>query len=148
MEKQNLEQKIRQGIRNYAIDTSAKVLAYAPIMASMEAFNGLDKEQILQSRLSAAIVDAGVARVYGKVRDYVRDKFNIENSPIKSYLADTISMIGVYSPVYACILATAGADIKQISSALLMGAGIAALTACPYGKHILTPFRNKMGYKK
>lgn len=155
MIKQNLENKVtsqeneraenrvnqlREGFRNYLIDTSAKVVAYAPVMATMEAFNGLNEKQIIASRASAALIDAGAARIYGKVRDYVRNRFNARDG-IKGYLADTLSMIGTYTPVYAAILKANGASDKQTAYSLLMGAGIAALTARPYGKYVLEPWR-------
>lgn len=140
--------RLNYSIRNYLIDTSAKVGCYAPIMAAMEAYNGLDVEQILQSRATAALIDFGVARVYGKTLDKTRKVFNAERSKLRSYLVDTATMVGVYSPVYAGILAAAGADAKQIGGALLMGAGIAAITARPFGKYVLNNWRKFWGYKK
>ncbi|MGV8141263.1 MAG: L-alanine exporter AlaE [Candidatus Woesearchaeota archaeon] len=138
------------GVKNYIIDTSAKVGSYAPIMATMEACNGLEGDQILQSRLTAAAVDSVVARVYGKTLDYVRQKLHAEpeKRSFKNYLIDTATMIGVYTPVYAGILYAAGADSKQILGAITMGAGFAAVTARPYAKYILGPWRKKLGYKK
>jgi hypothetical protein len=147
---QNIEKSgFMQGLRNYAIDTSAKVVSYAPIMATMEAYNGLDGDQILQSRLTAAAIDSVVARVYGKTLDYVRQKFKAEpeKRSLKNYIIDTTTMIGIYTPVYAGILYAAGADTKQVLSAIVMGAGIAAVTARPYAKYILGPWRKKCGYK-
>ena len=85
----SLRDKLAYGVRNYLIDTSAKVGCYAPVMAAMEAYNGLDGEQILQSRATAALIDVGVARVYGKTLDKTRKWFNAEKSKIRSYLVDT-----------------------------------------------------------
>lgn len=145
-EKKSWSQKLKDFGRNYAIDTSAKVACFAPFMASMEAYNGLDADQILSARVMSVVVDVGVARVYGKARDIVRDKVNADKSPIRSYLADTLTMIGVYSPVYAGILAVSGAEPEQIGAALVMGAGIAAVIARPFGKYVLEPMRKKFGY--
>jgi hypothetical protein len=138
-----------QGMRNYLIDTSAKIASYAPVMAAMEACDGLDGKQILQSRLSAALVDTVVARAYGKTLDYVYHKFNANphEGGIRNYLIDTVTMVGVYTPVYAGILCAAGASGHQIGTALLMGAGIAAITAKPYAKYILRPWRKLCKYK-
>ena len=147
-EQLSLRDKLVYGARNYLIDTSAKVGCYAPIMAAMEAYNGLDGEQILQSRATAALIDVGVARVYGKTLDKTRKLFKAEKSKLRSYLVDTATMVGVYSPVYAGILAATGADAKQIGGALLMGAGIAAVTARPFGKYVLNNWRKMWGYKK
>ncbi|MBU1199275.1 MAG: L-alanine exporter AlaE [Nanoarchaeota archaeon] len=141
---------VLQGVQNYLIDTSAKVASYAPLMATMEAFNGLDGDQILQSRLSAALVDSVVARVYGKTLDYVRNKFHADpkEKSMKNYFIDTITMISIYTPVYAGILFATGANLSQIGSALLMGAGIATVTARPYAKYVLAPWRKLCKYKK
>lgn len=147
--KPSLSEKVRQGIKNYAIDTTAKVGCYAPVMAAMEAYNGLDGEQILQSRATAALVDTGVARVYTKTADYFFKKFNVDikKGGLKGWALDTVAMVGVYTPVYAGILAATGADAKQIGASLLMGAGIAATTSRPFRKYALMPWRKLWGYK-
>lgn len=132
---------VSNSIKNYLIDTSAKVGAYALPMALMESCNGLDASQVLASRATAAVVDAGVARIYGKARDFVRNKVHAEKSAVRSYLADTLTMIATYTPVYAAILKANGATNEQTAYSLVMGAGIAALTARPYGKYILEPWR-------
>ena len=146
----SLYEKVKQSCTNYVIDTTAKVGFYAPIMASMESYNGLDLEQILKSRATAALVDAGVARVYTKTADYLSKRFSVDlkNGGFKGWALDTAAMVGVYTPVYAGILATAGANTKQIGSALLMGAGIAAVTSKPFRKYALMPWREYWGYKK
>ena len=147
-EQLSLNDRLKYRVRTYLIDTSAKVGCYAPVMAAMEAYNGLDGEQILQSRATAALIDVGVARIYGKTLDKTRKILNAERSKLRSYLVDTATMVGVYTPVYASILAAAGADAKQIGGALLMGAGIAAVTARPFGKYVLNNWRKFWGYKK
>ena len=143
-------ERVRQGVRNYLIDTSAKVACYAPIMATMEAYNGLDSEQILKSRATAALIDTGVARVYTKTADYLSKKYNVDlkKGGFKGWALDSAAMIGVYTPVYAGILAAAGADTKQITASLLMGAGIAAATSRPFRKYALMPWRNLLKYKR
>jgi len=142
--------KLEMTVKDYAIDTSAKILFYAPVMAVMEAYNGLNSDQIIQSRISAAVVDVGVARIYGKTLDSVRSKFHIKSDSTgsKAYAVDTITMIGIYTPVYAGILAAAGADEKQIGYSLSMGAIIAAITARPFGKYVLNKWRNLLGYAR
>jgi hypothetical protein len=147
---ENMFKGIKQETQNWAIDTSAKVLTYAPLMGAMEAYNGLEAEQILKSRAAAAVVDGAVARVYTKTADYLSDKFNVDlkNGGIKGWALDTAAMIGVYTPVYAGILKASGADNQQTVSALLMGAGIAALTSKPFRKYALMPWRNLCGYQK
>ncbi len=46
-EQLSLRDRLNYGIRNYLIDTSAKVGCYAPVMAAMEAYNGLDGDAVL-----------------------------------------------------------------------------------------------------
>lgn len=147
---ENIIKKAKEGSQNWAIDTSAKVLAYAPLMSAMEYYNGLDGDQIIQSRLSVALVDSFVARIYGKTLDFMRKKLDAkpEEKSMKNYLIDTGTMIGVYTPVYAGILYSAGAEHSQVAGALTMGAAIAAVTARPFAKCVLGPLRKKFGYKK
>ena len=146
----NLVQKFVDGARNYAIDTSAKIVCFAPLMGSMEAYNGMDSEQILKSRAVSALIDGGVARVYTKTADYLSKKFDVDmkKGGFKGWLIDTVAMVGVYTPAYAGVLAVAGADAKQIGSALLMGAGIATVASRPFRKYALMPWRKVCGYKK
>ena len=148
---ENLEnriEKIKQGSKNWAIDTSAKVLAYAPLMGAMEAYNGLDGDQILRSRTTAALIDGVVARTYTKTADYLSKKFDVDikKGGVKGWALDTAAMIGVYTPVYAAILKANGADNEQTISALLMGAGIAAATSRPFRKYALMPWRKLWNY--
>ncbi len=147
---ENIIQETKEGAQNWAIDTSAKVLAYAPLMGAMEAYNGLDGEQILKSRVAAALVDAGVARVYTKTADYLSKKFKVDpkKGGIKGWVLDTTAMVGIYTPVYAGILAVSGANTKQIGAALIMGAGIATITSRPFRKYFLMPWRKFWNYKK
>lgn len=146
----SLRDKIQNEAINWAIDTSAKTGTYAPLMGAMEAYNGLDFEQILQSRTSVALIDIVLARAYTKTADYFGKKFNIDikdGSP-KAWIVDAFAMIGTHAPVYAGILAATGADAKQISYASLMGAAIGLSTSKPFRKYILAPWRNYWGYKK
>jgi hypothetical protein len=145
-----LRDKIKYEVINWAIDTSAKTGAYAPLMGAMEAYNGLGFEQILKSRASAALIDVVLARAYTKTADYLGKKFDVDikdGSP-KAWALDALAMIGTHAPVYAGILAAAGADAKQIGYASLMGAAIGISTSKPFRKYILAPWRKYCGYKK
>jgi hypothetical protein len=146
----SLRDRVNYGIINWAIDTSAKTGTYAPLMGAMEAYNGLDIGQILQSRTSAALVDVGLARIYTKVADYLGRKFDVDikDGGPKAWLLDALAMIGTYAPVYAGILASTGADAKQIGRASLMGAIIGLSTSKPFRKYVLAPWRKFWGYKK
>ena len=147
---ENIIKKTKQGAQNWAIDTSAKVIAYAPMMGAMEAYNGLDGKEILKSRAAAALIDGVVARVYTKTADYLSNRFKVDpkKGGIKGWALDTAAMVGVYTPVYGAILAANDVEPEQIGAALAMGAGIAAVAARPFGKYILEPMRKKFGYKR
>ena len=140
--------RTKQAVRNYAIDTAAKLSCYAPVMATVEAGMGLDANQIMRSRAMSAVVDLVIARGYGKVLDYTRKKFHAEKSELRSYLADTSAMIGTYVPAYTGILAANGADLTQIGCGAAMCAAIIAATARPYAKYVLNKFRKAFGYAK
>ena len=94
-EQLSLRDKIKYEVINWAIYTSAKTGAYAPLMGAMEAYNGLDFEQILQSRASAALIDAGLARAYTKTADYLGKKFDVDikDSSPKAWALDALAMI-------------------------------------------------------
>ncbi|MEK6934757.1 MAG: L-alanine exporter AlaE [Nanoarchaeota archaeon] len=149
-EQLSLRDRIKYGSINWAIDTSAKTGTYVPLMGAMEAYNGLDIEQIFQSRASAALVDVGLARIYTKTADYLGKKFDVDikdGSP-KAWGLDALAMIGTHAPVYAGILVATGADAKQIGYASLMGAIIGLSTSKPFRKFVLAPWRKFWGYKK
>lgn len=145
-------EKILQGakreFRAYLVDTSAKVGTYVIPMGLMEAYNGLDFDQIVQSRISVAIADAVLGRVYGKFLNYTRKKFSTEGKEgLKSYLVDTGTMLAVYDPAYVAILAAAGANLEQIEGATFMLSVILATTARPFSKYILDNWREYWGTK-
>ncbi len=133
---------LSNGLKNYLVDTSAKVGTYALPMAAMEASQGLELDQIIQSRTSVALIDAVAAIIYGKSLNYARKKLNPEKKGgIRGYLVDTLTMIGVYAPIYAGILYSTGAENEQVASATGILCGILALTARPFSKYILDPWR-------
>ena len=135
-------EKTKREFKAYLVDTSAKVGSYAIPMGLMEAYNGLNFEQIIQSRASVALADAFLGRAYGKTLNYTRKKFNTEGKKgIKSYLVDTGTMLAIYDPAYALILASTGANLKQIGSATAMLSVILAITARPFNKYVLDNWR-------
>lgn len=140
-----LEEKLRDGFKNYLVDTSAKVGTYVVPMAIMEASRGMDFDEILQSRTTVALADSVLARLYGKSLNYTRKKFNPEmKKGVRGYMVDTSTMLAVYVPSYAGILKGIeyfnGKDI-DIPSACLFLTGMLVATARPFSKHILDPWR-------
>lgn len=143
MEKlESLLTTVKKEWRAYLVDTSAKVGAYAIPMGFMEAYNGLDIHQIIQSRISVAVADAVLGRVYGKTLNYTRSKFKTEGREgLKNYLVDTGTMLAVYDPAYVGILTLAGASSDQIGKSTLMLSAILAVTARPFSKYVLDNWR-------
>ena len=140
------ETNLKGMTKNWLVDTSAKVGAYAVPMGIMEASRGLSLEQILQSRASVALADAVLGRIYGKTLNYTRKKFGTEGKTgIKSYLVDTATMLAVYDPAYALILEGCGADYDQIQSATAILSVILVCTERPFGKYILNNWRKNWG---
>jgi hypothetical protein len=151
----NLEEKIENssnwksnlgnGLKNYLVDTTAKVGTYALPMVIMEASKGMDFDEILQSRTTVALADSVLARIYGKSLNYTRKKFNPENKQgIRGYLVDTSTMLAIYVPAYAGILN--GIEYFNdkdfdISSACLFLTGMLIGTARPFSKYVLDPWR-------
>jgi len=141
--KPSLATRAKKGFENYLIDTSAKVGCYIIPMATLEASLGLSLGQIARNRAISALTDFFVAKSYLKILDKVRTSVH---KPEGGYLMDTLTMIAVYSPPYAAILAYNGADGDQIISGLIKGALVAAATARIFTKYALKPWRKKWGY--
>jgi len=148
-EQLSLRDKLRYEMIKWAIDTSAKTGAYAPLMGVMEAYMGLDFQQILQSRAGVALIDVGLARAYTLTADYLGKKFDadIRDGSLKAWGLDALAMIGTHAPVYAGILALAGADAKQIGYASLWGAVIGLTTSKLFRKYVLAPWRKLCRYQ-
>ena len=132
-------------VKSYLVDTTAKVGTYAIPMGIMEASKGMDLDEILQSRATVALADSILARAYGTSLDYTRKKLNPENvQGIRGYFVDTTTMIAVYVPAYAGILK--GIEYfndkdLDIPSACLFLTGMLIVTARPFSKYILDPWR-------
>jgi hypothetical protein len=138
--KTSLLEKIKVGIENYLIDTSARLAIYTPLMSVMEASCGLDSNQIIRQRAASVVIDFFVGRIYGKTLSFVRKKVK-PKSWLGNYFVDTMSMIGVYSPVYVGMLAANGATSQQIKIALVKATLIGMLTARPFAKYVLNRWR-------
>jgi hypothetical protein len=147
--KSSLYEKAKYAGKNWAIDTSAKIAVFAPLMGAMEAYNGLDAEQIVGARATSALVDTFVARAYTKTADYLCKKLSVDpkKGGIKAWAIDTASMIGTYAPVYTGILYANGANHDQVISANVMAAAIATITSRPFRKYVLFPWRKFCGFK-
>lgn len=145
----NLEQKIecfKTGVKNWAIDTTANIMFYYPIMISIEALNGLTTKQIAENRGTSALIDIGLARIAGKTLDYTRRKFNPEREKVKGYFVDTLTMMSIYLPVRAGIMAIYGVEPKQILKTSLSLSLTALVISKPF-TYCLDKWRKKWNYQ-
>lgn len=143
------KQYIGSFLRNYAVDTSATIGFYTPIMAAIEHFAaGMDSEEVLKSRLFAAAYHLAFARPYGKFRQQWADLWDADetSSKTKKYCMDTSAMILIQTPVYSAILYLSGASLQEIAVALPVGLTIGALSGRPFG-YVLDKWRKVWGTK-
>lgn len=143
-----LRGKVSQGVQNWLIDTSAKTAVLGPVMGIMEYCVGLEAPEVLASRGKAAFLDVFLARFYGKVADSFAKMadVDIKDASLKSWLLDASAMILTHSPVYAGILYSSGADVKEIGSALGFGALFGLALSKPFRKYCVAPWRDFCNY--
>ena len=123
---QTTNQTFRERYRNnsvykFAVDTAAMVSISIAVMTPIEYFAlGMEPEEVVASRTVATIVNASTGRIYGKYRDRIFQKMHTtaDSSGVKKYLTDVVTAETFGLPVYAGILAAAGADTYQIITGL------------------------------
>lgn len=96
---------------------------------------GMTLAQSAQARATAVPVMLLTARPYGLFRDWV---FEMSGAAAKGgegrrALADIAAFVGFQVPVYATILALAGASLQQMVTACGTAAVILAVAGRPYG---------------
>lgn len=143
-----LRGKLSEEVKNWIIDTSAKTAVLGPVMGIMEYCVGLETSEVLASRGKAAVLDVFLARSYGKVADSFAKMadVDIKDASLKSWLLDAFAMISTHSPVYAGILYSSGADVKEIGSALGFGALFGLAFSKPFRKYCVAPWRDFCNY--
>lgn len=151
---QTLEEKLQTAevpispLRNYAVDTTATLSFWTPIMASIEYFGaGMDSDEVFKSRLATAAVHMTIARPYGKLRQWIADKLgaNAQSSQTKKFAIDTLA-ISTQAPLYATILYCSGASLQEAAVALPTGLAVGAVSGRPYG-YVLDKWRTLWGTK-
>ena len=135
--------------KNYAVDTSAFLGFYTPIMASLEYFiAGMESKEVLKSRIYASGYHLLFSRPYGKFRQWYADLWHADynSSKRKKLLVDTSAMIMTQTPVYSAILYLSGASLKEIAVALPTGLTVGMLSGRPFG-YVLDRWRKFCGTK-
>lgn len=130
---------------NAAADIMAMNLFYTPFMTGVEMISGMELDEILISRLTAAVINTIIARPYSIARNKLFEKLNVtkESSFTKKYLSNTIMGL-FWLPIYAGILTVAGVDSEEMIKAMGQSLVLGGLTAGPYGMWLDT-FRNQCG---
>ena len=134
--------------KNYLVDTSAAIMVYTPLMASVEYFSGMDSDEILKSRLFAAAANTIITRPYTIFREWWAKqwKADAKSSKTKKFLVDTSAMVMVQTPLYSGILYSSGASLEDIAVALPSGLIVGALSGRPFG-YVLDKWRKLWGTK-
>lgn len=142
-----LRLKALDEVRNYFIDTTSR-LVYQPFFATIEVAAGFDMPQILRSRAVNLGIDAFMARTYGITRDIVTEKVK-PKTPMQKYLVDTLTALALNLPVRAAVTYySSGADMQKVACSVLGSSAIVFLTARPFTKFVMDPWRNYWNYNK
>ncbi len=98
---------------------------------------GLSIEQSMMSRLLSIPVNLMIARPYGLYRDWIMCKGRASGaSQLRLTFLDVIAYVTFQLPVYAGLVASAGASVDQIVVACAMQVGGFVLLARPYGLYL------------
>lgn len=132
--KDPLVKRVLQGMKNYAVDTSAGWIFWPIFMAPAEYASGYDGYQILQSRLTAAAFHAVFLRLYGRYRERWSQHYNVtpESSLTTKLLSETTCQVTFQAPQYLLILCSLG-RWDNLTRAFFAGLGIGAVGGRLYG---------------
>ena len=135
----NNESNIDRPIRKFIIDTSAMVSYSIAIgMANEILIANMSLEQSLKSRAMSIIPNMLTGGIYGKYRDWVLKKFKTSKKShwLKKAVADITAFASFQGPLYATILALAGADSDQIMTAVGSVTLMSPVLGRPYGLYL------------
>jgi hypothetical protein len=119
--------------RNFIADTLALVLFFTVASGLNERFiAGMSWHEVLVSRLIGAPLMVLTARPYGLWRDWVLARIG-PSTRRGTLLADGFALLVFQVPIYAAIIAAAGADVLAIIKGVLGFAALMLLLGRPYG---------------
>src|SRR3989344_3493203 len=104
--------KVKDGFKNWLVDTSAGWIFYTPLMGTVEigtqyaTTENINFDEIGKTRLYAALIHALLMRPIGKMRKYFKEKWNVNDtsSKLKKTLVNFSSVMMFQAPVYLGIL--------------------------------------------
>ncbi len=148
----NLEDTTQQSpsgktLKNIVIDASASITFGTVVGGANEyLIAGMTLDQVFHSRGMMMIPNLLVGRPYGVYRDWMfrKTKTRKESHWLRKGLLDIFTLTTFQCPIYAGVLALAGADKEQITAAVTTVTLGAPLIGVAYGRY-LDWFRNVCG---
>jgi len=96
--------------------------------------SGMTLGQSVQARLTAIPANLLTARLYGMFRDWVFRLMRVnEGGQVRKGITDILAFVLFQVPLYATILATSGANVRQITMACGTVTIFSAFMGRPYG---------------
>ncbi len=122
-------------MRRFFADTFAMIAFSTVVGMVIEIFiSGMTLGQSVQARLTAIPANLLTARLYGMFRDWMFRLFRVqEGSQFKKGIADILAFVLFQVPLYAGILATSGASIRQIAISCSTITIFSVFMGRPYG---------------
>ena len=122
-------------MRRFLSDTFAMITFSTLVGMVIEIIvSGMTLEQSVQARLTAIPANLLTARLYGMFRDWMFRLFGAhEGGQVKKGIADILAFVLFQVPLYATILATSGANVRQIVTACGTVTIFSAFMGRPYG---------------
>lgn len=123
------------GFYKFFVDAAAMNIFSLSYTLNERFIAGMDWTETGKARAAAAIGNTITGRPYGIYRDYVMRKFRVKEDShwFKKYVADVFTFATGQTPLYIAYLATAGADLEQITKGATFLTFVAPLTGRPQG---------------
>jgi hypothetical protein len=122
---------------NYAVDVSAGLMFYNPLMLAGEVLlTSMEAPEVAKSRLGACIAQMICTRPIGKLRTFSASYFNLDESNpwYQKTASDVGSTLLLQMPTYAIALYASGASLDEALTAMTIGAGVTAVSGRYFGK--------------
>ena len=122
-------------MRRYAVDSLAALLFFTAVATATERLiAGMDWGQVATARLAAVPVMLATGRPYGIWRDAVFHRLRAAHrGRLGRSAIDVVAFMAFQVPVYAAILALAGASAGQAAAALSSATAFMLLLSRPFG---------------
>ena len=138
------------GAYGFLVDTAASLLFWNAVNTANEMLRaGYTGEECLKARAIGSIANIATARPYGKIRDWLYEKFELtkESKGAKKFLVDSVSMTAFSIPIYFGVSAAIGIPDEKMQEAAKGVAAMCMFGGRPYG-WFLDNFRESFGLKR